>query len=107
MTSTTRATNATAPTPEDPHFRVSDQIYATCGIGNQGNADVAAVTAWCLKTGPLNDERVRIQGSRDEVDRARNRLVANGLDVNRTFVFYTDGPATIDVVENTLGKHHR
>ena len=107
LTSTTRSTNATAPTPYDPHFRVSDQIYATCQIANRPDMDVAESTAWCLKTGPLNDKHVRIQGSRDEVDHARNRLVGNGVEINRVINVYTDGPASIDVVENTLGKRKR
>lgn len=107
MTSTTRATNATVPAPEDPHFRVSDEIYARCGIGNQPTADVAASTAYCMRTGALNDNDVRIMGSKSEVDRARDRLVGNGIDVNRMVIVYSSGPATIDVVERTLGKQHR
>lgn len=107
MTSTTRATNATAPAPFDPHFRVSDLIYEQCQLASGAHADVAQGTAWCMKTGPMNEKRVRIMGSRDEVNAARDRLVGHGVDVNRIVTVYDDGPATIDVIENTLGKRNR
>ena len=107
ITSTTRSTNATAPAPYDPHFRVSDQIYSTCGIANQTDKDVAESTAHCLKTGPLNEKDVRVMGSKNEVDRARERLVGQGVDINRIITVYDDGPATIDVAERTLGKRNR
>jgi len=99
-TSTTTTTRA----PYDPHFRVSDSIYESCGIANQTNYDVAEGTAACLKTGALNDKRVRVMGSRVEVDNARSRLVGQGVDISRIVTVYSDGPAYIDVVDNTLGK---
>ena len=101
------STTTTTRAPYDPHFRVSDGIYTSCGIANQTNYDVAEATASCLKTGALDDKRVRVMGSRVEVDNARNRLVGQGVDINRIVTVYADGPAYIDVVENTLGKPDR
>lgn len=98
------STTTTTRAPYDPHFRVSDSIYTTCGLANQTSYDVAEGTAMCLKTGALNDKRVRVTGSRTEVDNARNRLVGQGVDINRIVTAYSDGPAYIEVVENTLGK---
>jgi hypothetical protein len=104
MTSTTRSTNATAPAPYDPHFLVSDQIYESCQLASKTNMDVAEGTAWCMKTGPMSDKKVRIRGSQDEVDRARARLVGWGVAIDRIYADYESGPATIDVMTLNLRK---
>lgn len=107
LTSTTSATNAQLPAHSDPHFRVSDQIYSQCELAKRTDMDVAQGTAWCMRTGPLNEKRVRIMGYRDEVNVARDRLVGQGVDADRIVTVYGQGPATIDVVENTIGKRPR
>lgn len=104
MTSTTRATNATVPPPYDPHFRVSARIYEQCQLATRPSTDLAEGTAWCMKNGPMNEKRVRVMGSRDEVDAARNRLVGHGVDISRIATVYAEGPAKIEIIENTLGK---
>jgi hypothetical protein len=105
MTSTTRATNATAPTPYDPHFQVSDEIYETCQLASKTDMDVAQGTAVCMKTGALSDKRVRIRGSQDEVDKARARLVSWGVAIDRIYADYEDGPARIEL--QTLNLRRR
>ena len=104
MTSTTRATNATAPTPYDPHFQVSDEIYESCQLAAKTDMDVAQGTAWCMKSGPMSDKRVRIRGSHQEVDNARNRLVGWGVAIDRIYADYEDGPARIEVQTLNLRK---
>lgn len=109
-TSTTQTTGANVGTPistnapYDPHFRVSDSIYESCELASRQSLDVAEGTALCMKSGNMSEKHVRIMGSRNEVDMARNRLVGNGVDINRIVTVYSDGPAYIEIVENTLGK---
>jgi len=112
-TSTTQTTSAklnvegtpiSTNAPYDPHFRVSDPIYESCQLASRQSLDVAEGTALCMKSGTMAEKRVRIRGSRDEVDMARNRLVGNGVDINRIVTVYADGPAYVEIVENTLGK---
>lgn len=102
ITSTTRSTNATAPTPYDPHFQVSGEIYESCQLANKTNMDVAEGTAWCMKNGPMSDKKVRITGSQKEVDDARARLVGWGVGIERIYADYGEGPAAIEVM--TLNK---
>lgn len=104
LTSTTRATNATAPTPYDPHFQVSGEIYDACQLASKTNMDVAEGTAACLKTGVMSDKRVRIKGSQQEVDNARSRLVGHGVAIDRIYADYSDGPATIELMTLNLRK---
>lgn len=104
MTSTTRSTNATAPTPYDPKFQVSDEIYESCQLASKTNMDVAEGTARCMKSGPLSDKRVRIRGSQKEVDEARNRLAGWGVAIDRIYADYEDGPARIEVQTLNLRK---
>jgi hypothetical protein len=105
LTSTTRATNATAPTPYDPHFQVSDEIYESCQLAGKSNMDVAQGTAWCMKSGPMSDKKVRVTGSQGEVDAARARLIHWGVAIHRIYADYEDGPARIEVM--TLNKRKR
>jgi hypothetical protein len=105
LTSTTRATNATAPTPYDPHFQVSGEIYESCQLASKTNLDVAEGTAWCMKTGPMSDKKVRIRGSQEEVDRARARLIGHGVAIERIYADYESGPAQIEVM--TLPRRKR
>jgi hypothetical protein len=105
LTSTTRATNATAPTPFDPHFQVSGEIYESCRLASKTNMDVAEGTAWCMKSGPMNDQSVRIEGSRQEVENARARLAGWGVASERIYVDYGEGPAQVEVMR--LNKRKR
>lgn len=104
LTSTTQSTNATAPTPYDPHFQVSGEIYESCQLASKTNMDVAEGTAWCMKNGTMSDKKVRIRGSQDEVDRARARLVGWGVAVDRIYADYGSGPAQIEVMTLNLRK---
>jgi hypothetical protein len=103
------STTTTTRAPYDPHFRVSDEIYSSCQLAASHNAnmDVAEGTAQCLKTGPLNGQYVRISGSREEVTRARDRLVGLGVDANKVLTAYTDGPAYLEAQDTRLGKRRR
>jgi hypothetical protein len=96
---TTTVTSATAPTPWTPHFQISDSIYASCGIANRTDNDVAESTAMCLRTGPLSEDRVRVTGSRHEVEHARKLLVEAGVPADRIETVYGDGPAQVEVIE--------
>jgi hypothetical protein len=104
LTSTTQSTNATAPTPYDPHFQVSGEIYESCQLASKTNMDVAEGTAWCMKTGPMSDKKVRIRGAQGEVDRARARLVGWGVAIDRIYADYESGPAVIEVMTLNMRK---
>jgi hypothetical protein len=102
MTSTTQATNLQS--GQDPHFVLSGDVQSKCQLASRPEADIAAATAWCLKSGPLHEKRIKISGYTDEVKVARDRLLSYGVDPAQITTVYASTAATIDINEMSLGK---